>query len=459
MKKIKEMFSSVQSRYGTYSTILTVVMIAVVIMINLVAGQMPESWKNIDLSSNNLYEITDQSRNLLKTVDKDITIHVLADKSEADERIKTFIEKYASLSNHLTVKWTDPVLHPSVLTEYNASSDTIVVECADTGRQTQIAFTDMITFDEMSYYYYGSYVEDSFDAEGQLTSAVNYVVNDTTQKIYATTGHGEMSLESNITDLMDKSNFTVEELNTMLDSEIPEDCDLLFLYAPTADLTEDELTAVLAYMQEGGDVIFILGDTEKETKNLNALLAEYGMEKVDGYIADTARCYQGNPYYIFPELSVSDEMATGIESEMVLLINSLGLNVTDPARDTITVETFMSTTSSGHAVTEDKDEQGTYTLGAIATEEDCRFTVITSYTMIDSYLTESFPTLDNTTLFMNAVSANFEQVSNIAIEAKSLEVTYNTMQYTGISGLVAIIGIPIFILIYGFVKWLKRRKA
>ena len=58
-------------------------------------------------------------------------------------------------------------------------------------------------------------------------------------------------------------------------------------------------------------------------RNLDALMKTYGMEKVDGYIADTTRCYQGNPYYIFPEITASGEMADGLSSKMVLLILSL----------------------------------------------------------------------------------------------------------------------------------------
>lgn len=459
MKKVKEMFQSVQSRYGSYSTLLTVIVIAIVIMVNLVAGQFPDSWKNIDLSSNNLYEITDQSKALLKSLDKKVEIHVLAEKDSTDERIKIFLEKYAGLSKKVSVKWTDPVLHPAVLTENNASANTIIVSCGDTGKSTQILLEDIITYDETYYYYYGSYVETGFDAEGQLTSAVNQVVNEATHKIYCTTGHGETTLGITLADLMDKSNLTTEEINTLLVSEIPEDCEVLFFYAPTTDLVESEKTLISEYMQAGGDVILVLSDTENETPNLDALMKEYGMQKVSGYIADAQRSLQASPYYIMPMLSLNDDMATGIESEMVLLVNAKGMKTIDPARDTISVEEFMTTSSNGYAVTAVSQTQGTYVLGATATEEDCTFTVITAATMIDESLTSMYATLENNTLFMNAVTSNFEDVSNVSIEAKSLEVTYNTMQYTGISTLVVIFGVPAAILLFGFVKWLKRRKA
>ncbi len=54
---------------------------------------------------------------------------------------------------------------------------------------------------------------------------------------------------------------------------------------------------------------------------------------------------------------------------MVLMINAHGLITTDPARDTITTTAFMQTSDNSYAVTEDKQEEGTYTLGAVATEQ------------------------------------------------------------------------------------------
>lgn len=462
MNKIKEMFRSAQSHYGTYSTLLTVIVIAIVLMINMVAGQFPDNWKNIDLSTNNLYEITDQSKALLKSLDKEVELHILANKDSTDERIKLFVEKYAGLSKKVSVKWTDPVLHPTVLTSNEATSDTIIVSCQDTGKSTQIALSDMITYNEMYLYYYGAEVEEGFDAEGQLTSAINYVVNDATQTIYCTTGHGETTLGSTLTDLIGKSNFTMEEINTLMVSEIPEDCDLLFFYAPVTDLTEAEKTMLSTYMQGGGDVILVLGDGSKETPNLDALMVEYGMQMAEGYVVDPTRSLQQNYQYVFPVLSLSDEMSSGIQSEMVLLVYPRGMTTVTPERDTITVEEFMTTSNQGVAVwgeTAADQAQGTYVFGAVATENESRFTVITSYTMIDEDLTSMYGTLENNTLFMNAVTSNVENASNVAIEPKSLTIEYNTMQNVGISSLVVIFAIPAIILIYGFVTWLKRRKA
>ncbi len=489
MQKIKNFFKTAGTRNGTFSVGLTVIVIAIIVVANLIFGQLPEKYRNIDVSSTKIYEITDTSRELLKKLDTKVTFTVLAEKDSTDDRIKTFLSKYAALSKKINVEWIDPVLHPSALTEYDTQENTIVVTSDDTGKSTIISFDDIIVVDSSSYYYTGTASESSFDGEGQLTSAVNYVTGDVNKTIYRTTGHGESTLSSSVTELMSKNNYTTEELNLLMNGSIPEDCDLLLMYAPATDLSEDETTAITNYLAQGGKLMILLGETSTtELPNISSLLKVYGMEEADGYIADPDRAYQGNYYYIFPNLSLTGDMAKGVSSQMVLLTNAKGLNMVDPQRDTITTTSFMTTSENAYAVTEDNQTQGTYTLGAVATEQistgeeeenqssdsdeadtsdntavedstESRLMVISSASLIDSQITDSFSQLENTTVFMNAVSSNFDGVQNISIEPKSLAAEYNTVQHAGAFSLLVVFGIPLLVLVSGFLVWFKRRKA
>lgn len=497
MQKIKNLFKTTGTKNGTYSVGLTVLVIAIVVAVNLILGQIPEKYRNIDVSSTKIYEITDTSRDLLKGLEHKVKFTVLAVKENTDDRIKTFLSKYAALSKDISVEWIDPVLHPSALSEYDTTENTIVVSCEDTGKTTTVSFNDIIVMDTSSYYYTGNVSESKFDGEGQLTSAVNYVVIDVNKKIYRTTGHGESTLSGSITQLMDKNNYQTEELNLVMNTSIPDDCDLLLMYAPSKDLTDDEKTALLDYLSKGGRAMILLGDTgASDLPNVAAVMKEYGMEEAEGYIADPSRCYQGNYYYIFPMLSLSGDMAKGMTSQMVLLTNTHGMNLVDPARDTITTSSFMTTSENAYAVTEENQKQGSYVLGATATEaigssdsskdgeskdtastdaddsktedtgdkaenstKESRLTVISAGSLVDSQITDTFTQLENMTLFMNAVSSNFDGVTNISIEAKSLATEYNTVQHAGLFSLLVIFGIPLVILIAGFTVWFRRRKA
>lgn len=478
---VKNTFRSTGTRHGAYSLGLTALVIAVVIVFNLVIGQIPEAYRNLDVSSTKIYDVSETTTDLLDTLDKKVSMKVLAEKESTDERISTFLSKYASLSDQIEVEWIDPVLHPSALQEYETTENTIVVLCEDTGKSITVSFGDILVMDTYSYYYYGSTSYTDFDGEGQLTGAVNYVTNDVERTIYQTAGHGESTLSSTITDLMEKNSYTLTEVNLLMTDSIADDCDLLLMYAPVTDLSEDEVQMLTDYLGNGGKVMILLGDTSlTELTNLSGMLKNYGMEAAEGYIADPARSYQGNPYYLFPELSLTEELSTGISSQMVLLTNTQGLNLTDPERDTISVAEFMSSSDQSYAVTEEAQEQGSYVLGAVATEtissgeetdsdaeettdsEDAlesRLTVISAGSLIDQAITDSFPQLENTQLFMNAVTANFDGVQNLSIESKSLGVEYNTVQHAGMFSLLMIFGIPAVILIGGFTVWFRRRKA
>ena len=359
-----------------------------------------------------------------------------------------------------------------------------MIACADTNKTTTVSFDDILVSDSYSYYYYGSSDPTEFDGDGQFTSAVNYVSGEGQHVIYTTTGHGEETFSDTISDLMTKNNYLVESVNT-LTSEIPDDCELLIVNGITSDITTDEQTAFENYLAGGGKLMVLLGDVSgSDVPNLNAVLAEYNMQILDGYIADTGSCYQQNPYYIFPTLSLSDEdLSANMDTGMLLLFQVHGLSVNDDSDSTdstdssagtdtsvnsdVSVQSFMTTTEQGYLVTDDAQEQGTYTIGAIAEKSStdssddtttARLTVFGTSSIINAEITDSFPSLENTTLFMNAVAANFDGVENVSIAAKSLSIEQNTMQHAGLFSLLVIFGIPLIILISGFVIWMKRRK-
>lgn len=485
-KKIREkagrIFGTSGTKNGVYSVGLTVVVLAVVIVLNLIIGQIPEAYRNIDISSTKIYDISGTTEKFLRQLDKEVDMKVFAVKKDTDERITTFISKYAALSGKISVEWIDPVLHPAALTENNTSENTIVVSCEDTGKTTTVSFGNILVMDSYSYYYYGTSSYSEFDGEGQLTGAVNYVTNETEKTICQSQGHGESSLSDTITDLMDKNNYTLSETNLLMTDAVPDECDLFLMYAPSTDLTEKEVEMLGDYLDKGGKVMVLFGEKgPSDLPVLESLLEEYGITGADGYIADPVRCYQNNYFYIFPELSVSGELADGISSQMVLIGNAHGLTLTDPQRDTVSVSAFMKTSDQAYAVTENSQKQGSYTIGAVAVEtagseeneeddtgtdtesseetaEESRLTVISGAGLIDPEITGTFTTLENTTLFMNAVTSNFEGVQNLSIEAKSLGVQQNTMRHTGPLGLLAVFGIPAVVLIGGFAVWFRRRK-
>ena len=469
MDKIKKLFQSNDSKRGSYTLAMTSIVIAIVIVFNMIVNLIPENKRQFDISSTNIYEISSKSKKIINKVDHDVTFYVLAEKSNTDKRIKTFINKYASLSDKIHIKWIDPVLHPSALTKYGAEENNIVISCKKTNRTTTVSFDDILV--SSASYYSTSSSASSFDGDGQLTSALNYVTSNKEYKAYYTSGHGESSLSSEVTSLLTKSRISTSDLLLMTATSIPDDCDLLIIDGATSDFTKDEVKLLSSYLKKGGKVVTLLAQTNKSMKNLYGLLKDYGLTVQSGYIADTERSYQGNYYYLIPNLSVSGDMASGISSNSVMMINSKGMTQSTPARDSISTDSFMTTSSNGYAVTEKKQTQGTYVLGATSTEsvkvknskgkkvtKESRLTVYGSNMLIDEQITSSFSSLENLTLFTNSVTASLDNADNVSISPKSLEVSYNTIAHPGPFSILVVFVIPVGLIIGGFIVWFRRRR-
>lgn len=469
MDKIKKLFQSNDSKRGSYTLAMTSIVIAIVIVFNMIVNLIPENKRQFDISSTNIYEISSKSKKIINNVDHDVTFYVLAEKSNTDKRIKTFINKYASLSDKIHIKWIDPVLHPSALTKYGTEENNIVISCKKTNRTTTVSFDDILV--SSASYYSTSSSASSFDGDGQLTSALNYVTSNKEYKAYYTSGHGESSLSSEVTSLLTKSRISTSDLLLMTATSIPDDCDLLIIDGATSDFTKDEVKLLSSYLKKGGKVVTLLAQTNKSMKNLYGLLKDYGLTVQSGYIADTERSYQGNYYYLIPNLSVSGDMASGISSNSVMMINSKGMTQSTPVRDSISTDAFMTTSSNGYAVTEKKQTQGTYVIGATSTEsvkvknskgkkvtKESRLTVYGSNMLIDEQITSSFSSLENLTLFTNSVTASLDNADNVSISPKSLEVSYNTIAHPGPFSILVVFVIPVGLIVGGFIVWFRRRR-
>ena len=69
---------------GAYSTGTIAVFVVAVVLVNMIVAQLPGSITSIDVTSNKLYSITEQTEQFLDTLEEDITIYVLVNEQEED---------------------------------------------------------------------------------------------------------------------------------------------------------------------------------------------------------------------------------------------------------------------------------------------------------------------------------------------------------------------------------------
>lgn len=455
---------------GSYMALFTLVVIAAVIVLNLIVGKLPAKYLKRDLSSGKILTLGDTTRDIAAQLDRDVTIHIVADPNTVDERITSFVNLYKDLSPRISVENNDPVLHPDVLASLDTEPGNLVVSCESTGKKTSVSFDDIIQFDPMVYYQYGQIKETAFDGEGQITSAIRYVTSDTAAAVYALTGHGEAPLPSAVTDAMDKSGMNVTELNLLTQGFIPQDCSLLIMNAPGKDISADEKEMLTDYLKNGGHMMLLAGCTQDTLVNLTEFCSQYGMDLKNGFVADPApqHFYNNNPFNVIPDYDFASSLLTGIDSSAAaLLVQPSGMTIQENPPEDITVQPFLTTSDSAFLVdpvTQEKT-QGAYVLGATATETvnqeegtASMLTVITAPGMIDDSILSRFPSITNLPLFMNAAANGLPGVTPLSIPGKSLDITYNMITSAGLWSALFIIVIPVVFLIAGFVIWMKRRK-
>ena len=468
----KQALSTRTAKVGGYSVVLALIVLAILVAVNVLFSVLPSKFTQFDISAAQLYSLTSDTKVVATNLDKDVTIYWITQAGQESTVLDKLLDRYQDLSDHITVVKKDPDIYPTFAQQYTDETvvnNSLVVECGDKSRY--ISYDDIYQVDTTSYYTTGS-VSQSFDGEGQITSAIDYVVSDELPKIYLLSGHGEGTLSDTFTNELTRSNYeTVEDFSLLNVDEIPEDCDTLLINAPTSDISEEELTMLRDYVQGGGKLL-VLSGPQKDTKltNLDALLADYGVTVNDGVVVDTDREHYAftAPYVLMPDIGSSDitDPLTEESSHVIVPIAqglTVGSNSSVTALLTTSDEAFSK--AAGYAMTtydkEDGDTDGPFTL-AVSIEDSIAdgkiVWVPTDYLLDDMY--NSYSSGANLDLVMNSLSWMIGKNDAVSIRAKSLNNNYLTISSSSATVLkIVMIGvIPVCFLLLGMDEVLRRRK-
>lgn len=466
-------------RHGSYVSIMTVIVIALVVAVNLVVGQLPSSVTQIDASSRQLYTIGEDTENLVRGLEQDVTLYYVVTGGNENEYISRMLERYEDLSDHLTVEKVDPELHPTFTSQYTdeeVSDNSIIVVSGDKSRV--VGSSDMLV-QELNYYTY-SYQVTEFDGEGQVTSAIAYVISDNLPVLYQLTGHDEQSLGSSLTDSIEKNNIEIQDLSLLTEESVPEDAAALLICSPSRDISEEESQKILSYLEGGGKVLLFTDYSQEEMPNLESLLTNYGLQKGTGIVmeGDSSYYYPQRPDVLIPEINTDSSVLSGLTDDVYALIqDAQPVETLEEYRDTLEIENLLTTTDSGYVkeVSEDGmisfqqeegDDTGTFAVGvsvteAIDDETESQLIYFSSSTLTADEL-DQYVSGGNSEILSCILTNLCEMEDNITfnIPAKSLSVEYlsYTNQSAAIFKVIVIAVIPAAFLLVGFIIWMKRRK-
>ena len=474
-EKLKASFQSRKFRSGAYTTSISIIVVAIVLVINIFVSKLNIT---LDLSTNAMFSLTEQTEAYLKTLEDDITIYYIVQPGNEYDYYTNLAEKYDSLSDHITLEYKDPVLYPKFTAQYTneaVSENSVIIVNNETNRYKYIGYSDMQE-SQIDYTTYSSYTS-AIDFEGQVTAAIQYVTNEEIPVFYQVTGHSETEIGSSFSQLLEKHNIDLQSVSTTKADKIPEDCEVLIMFSPRTDYTEKETTMVKDYLTNGGKALIITDYYTSDFTNFKSILEYYGVTVVDGYVMEgdyDHMAYQYAPY-IIPEVNTSATILENYASKASYVVSpySVGIKTLDTVRSSIQIESFLTTSDKAFSKSnvqsetmskEDGDIEGPFDVGVSITETYNNVEtklVVLGCPMIgdDSTLqTGAYANYDLLSSVVNSITDS--EVDTISVPSKSLEA--NSLTFTSSQQnfwfYTAFIVIPVFILAVGGFIVIQRRK-
>lgn len=461
-------------KYGGYASVITAVAIIMVIVINMVASQLNIKF---DLTKNKLYTISEDTLELLKGIDEDVSIYsVYADGSEISV-VTEILDRYAANSRHVTVSNVDPYKNPQFAAKYakdgNAVSiGSVIVETADNYKIiSQQDLADVYTSQAGETYIQG------IKLESVLTGAIRSLTSGESNVIYALTGHGESDVYDELITEMEYGGYSLNYFNIIKSGNIPEDCAVLMINAPTSDFTINELNIIYEYLNNGGELFITLGVTAEEMPNFADLLSNYGIADSRRMVieGDANYVYQQNPYYLVPTLSADHAVSSRLAetNTSVFMPFAMSIDLLETKRSTVDIQAFAVTSGASYSKSiaqmssyqkTEEDPSGPFAIGAAITDIDMEGTpegvkvvILGSETVMETEI-NSIVNGGNFGLVMN--SLDWLIGNDTSLRSKSLGMD-EYLQLTQSKAIVimgvCVIVIPVAILIAGLAVVLRRR--
>ena len=470
---------------GTKTIILVLLIIAVFLGISY--GMKKWDLTPIDLTEEKLYTLTDESKEKIKNIDKDVNIYFVGyDDTNSDLELA---KQYKNTNEKIVAEAVKADDRPDLVQKYQIDSDAqgIIVECGD--RSKVLTANDLVTYDTSTY-------ETISIAEEKFTSAILSVTSDKIPTVYFLEGYSDFSLSKNMNYLNMYLGNEINEIKT-LDvlsvGKIPDDCDTLVITTPSKDFDDIATNAIVDYINSGKNILWLNSamTTQKDMTNVNKILAMYAVNPFEvGIIreTDSSKMVTNSPDLIIPEIQNTTLTKDLYNSKGVIFVNATKININEDNLETQNVKkTELAKASEGayfrtnfnnqQNAAADGEEKGTFTVGAELEKtlkeknEETGENAVTSklvifgenYFISDYQLSESsqygaIQLAYNKDLVLNSIAYLVDRPEDITARKSTGTVTYTATEEQDTIIRIIIFAVPIIIILAGIIVWQIRRR-
>lgn len=463
---------------GSKTIILVLIIVAIYIGVNILLQNvvLPE----IDCTQNKIYSLSQETKDKLTDLDKEITITLINYSNY--QSVINFTERYVELNNQIKIEKIDDLsARADLMQKYslNPTDSLIIVKTGE--NEKTLTNEDLFTYDYSTY-------KQIDTTEEAITNAIMDVTTEKKSKIYFMSNHTmyETQYFTTIMQAMEKEANEVETLDILANNGIPEDCDCLVISTLKEDITEQEKDKILAYIKNGGELLLMCGPNINNVNlsNFQKVLDEYGITIEKGIVFEgtAANMVAGYPDFII-EKTQSNSLTQKLNMAMNLcLVDAAKITFNEEKLEELGVEQeVLATTTENSYVRTNLNQQSPTRTSQDGETESCIVAAMATKTIeegktskviiyanelfamdmqvqINGYTMSTVNLYNNKDLILNSVAYLNEKENGITIRKNYETVNYTVTEQQNTIIMTIIFALPVAIIIAGIVIWQVRRR-
>lgn len=236
-----------------------------------------------DCTENRIFNISEQTREFLKTVDEEVVFYYLTQSGEEYPYVIQTMDRYTKECNNIKIKNIDIVRNPLLAEKYRAagsvSAGTVVVE-------SEKRFKIVDPGSALMVMQSGENVSSTlgFSLEEKLTNAIDFVLREHNPTVKYAQGHNNVDFALPAQKLNDE-NIAVEKVDILNDEFSVNDTQLLVIYGFREDISETEHKKIMRYLDDGGK-LYIAQNPATDCPRLKSIISDYGITINDDAVVE-----------------------------------------------------------------------------------------------------------------------------------------------------------------------------
>lgn len=347
-------------RYGSVSVALTAIFIAAVILVNVIFTALAQKFMwYIDMTSEELYTISQATWDALEEVDAEVRILFCSDPDvlEATEMMRIVYNTALQLEErkpNISVETVNIIDNRSAVQKYTSMGSTIKTYSVIVESGTEFR---VLTID--AFYTYSDTTSEepwAYSGEKKFVSTILSVTQAEAPIACITNTHGEGFYDVSLLETIEDAGYIIQSID-LTTTDIPEDCRLLVVFNPQTDFQVkdgvsdiSEIEKIDKFLDGNNAMMVFMDPNTPEMPNFEEYLEEWGIVFNRELVKDSANSVSTNGYSIVGTYTTDEGMGASVHKEL--------RNTRTVLPKTIFIETGHVTISDSYSSSGDYNSNG-----------------------------------------------------------------------------------------------------